>query len=179
MSTPLHEFRMLRWTLLFFENVSYLCLFTWVYCGFRYIQQTNFSKSSNNTSVHSCSWPSLSNVVTYTGPFSTRFNGLILPLLTNALVVSHPVKQCIAGSIEQMSSPLLSTMLLIRNSRRLLPIPVSNRTFRFISLTCLVSNTNTSVSGDLTTILVESGRLSQDVKAMKNHTGIRLLLTSE
>ena len=60
--------------------------------------------------------------------FSSTFNEVILHLLTKALIVSHPVKQCKAVRGKHRSDPLTSTICLKISCLCLLPVPVSNKT---------------------------------------------------
>ena len=67
---------------------------------------------------------------------------------------SLSVWQCMAGKTVQISSPVFWTMLLTFRSCLLLPTPVSNKTVKCISLQYRASSTNSSVSGDLTMIVL-------------------------
>ena len=84
--------------------------------------------------------------------FYRTLSGATLPRRTNALVVSQPVKEWRAGSTSQMSDSFADTMPFTFRSPLLFLILVSKRIV--LSITCenFGKRTNTSVSGDLTTI---------------------------
>ena len=97
-------------TSLFLQKVSNRSLLTSSYFGLPYMHHKNCLISVKSWSLHSGCSPNCAKVDKNSSCFSRSLTGPTLPLLTNALTVSQPVKQWIAGKTEQMSTPFLFTI---------------------------------------------------------------------
>ena len=88
------------------------------------------------------------------------FRGFTFPFRTKALVLSQPVNAWRAARARLTSSPRSFATAWACKSRRLSPVPVSNRTLCLMCRANRTSRMNTSVSGDRTSMTELSGELA-------------------